>query len=88
MSNFPKVAKEQGQKFYEDVAKSAINKRFIVREYIMQNGAEKIYTVEDTILGMHFHYCFDTREAAEIQCTIFNAKRKKPGKRSKRKEQE
>lgn len=64
-----------------------MNKRFVVQEYTVQNSGETIYTIEDTILGMHFHYCFDTREAAETQCAIFNAKRKKPNKRSNRKEQ-
>lgn len=81
MSNFPRVAKEQGRKFHEEVAKPAVNKRFIVQECTVQNSGEKIYTVEDTVLGLPFRYCFDTREAAEIQCVIFNAKRKKPSKR-------
>lgn len=65
-----------------------MNKRFVVREYHAQNSGETIYTIEDTVLGAHFSHCFDTREAAEAQCAIFNAKRKKLNKRSNRKEQE
>ena len=64
-----------------------MNKRFVVKEYTVQNSGETIYVIEDTILGAEFSRCFATREAAEAQCVIFNAKRKKPSKRSKRKEQ-
>jgi hypothetical protein len=64
-----------------------MNKRFIVRECHVQNSGETIYTIEDSVLGAHFRYCFETKEAAEEQCASFNAKRKKPHKRSKRKEQ-
>lgn len=88
MSNFPRVAKEQGRKFCEEVVKPAKSKRFVVRECHVQNSGETIYTIEDTVLGLPFRYCFKTQEAAEEQCANFNAKRRKPNKRSERKEQE
>lgn len=88
MANFSRIAKEQGRKFCEEVVKPAKSKRFVVHEYHVQNSGETIYTIEDTVLGADFSRCFDTREAAEIQCAFFNAKRKNPSKRSKRKEQE
>lgn len=65
--------------------KPAKSKRFVVQEYTVQNSGETIYTIKDTTLGGEFSRCFDTREAAEAQCAIFNAKRKKPNKRSKKK---
>lgn len=65
-----------------------MRKRFVVRECTVQNSGDIIYTIEDTILGLPFEYCFKTLEDAEAVCANFNAKRKKPGKRSKRKEQQ
>lgn len=60
--------------------------RFVVYKINVQNSGDIIYTIEDTVLGLPFKYCFKTRKEAETVCARFNAKRKKPVKHSKRKE--
>lgn len=47
--------------------------RFVVYKINVQNSGDIIYTIEDTVLGLPYKYCFKTGEEAEAVCARFNA---------------